>query len=98
MDRRIALRGEIDLASAPDALRRLDEAIDGHPGDTVVVDLTKVSFVDSSGLGVFVACDRRARVTGGRVVLDGCAPAVRRVLDVTGLARVLLPEPCGSAS
>lgn len=84
------MRGEIDIQTAPELLRRLDEAVEGHPGETVVVDLGRVTFVDSSGLGVLVVGDRRARATGGRVVVAEPAPSVRRVLDLTGLDKVLL--------
>ena len=90
MDHRIVVKGDIDIAAAPDLLRRLDEAIDADPGGLVVVDFDAVTFIDSTGLGVLVAAQRRARTAGGTLGVVGVPDRVRQVFEVTGLDRVLL--------
>jgi anti-anti-sigma factor len=59
----------------------------------VVVDLRALTFVDSSGLSVFVAAYKEGRKHGNTVVLDQIPPFLERVLKVTGLGPLLLaPE------
>jgi anti-sigma B factor antagonist len=84
----VAASGEIDLWSAP----RVGEVLDAHGGggDGVVLDLREVSFMDSSGLGLIVAQQRRARENGFRfavAVTEGSD--VRRILEISGIAKVL---------
>jgi anti-sigma B factor antagonist len=58
------------------------------PPAFIVLDLSQLTFIDSTGLGVLVGAQRRARETGGEVRLAGAAPGVQRVLEVTGLDTV----------
>ncbi|MDX6332892.1 MAG: hypothetical protein QOG05_232 [Streptosporangiaceae bacterium] len=82
------LTGELDLASAT-ALR---EELLGllRPGSSrLVLDLSRVSFADASGLAVLVGTGRRARLLGGFLRLAAVSPQVNRVLRLTGLHRHL---------
>ena len=90
MVERIAASGEIDIASAPGLRHRLELAIEANPGGPVEVDFGAVTFVDSSGLGVLVAAQRRARVTGGDVSVTSLPAHLRTVFELTGLDKVLL--------
>jgi anti-anti-sigma factor len=92
MEQRIVVKGELDLASAPDLLRRLDGAIDAAPGAVVDVDFHGVSFIDSTGLGVLVASRRRAAGHGGVVRVRNPRENVRTVFEVTGLDKVFFVE------
>jgi anti-anti-sigma factor len=85
---RITPRGEIDLANRDvlDAqLRELWEAGWRH----VVLDLSEVPFLDSSGLHVLATHHRRAVGAALRFSLADCSPEVRRVLSLTGMDHVL---------
>jgi anti-anti-sigma factor len=90
----VALEGEIDLSTAPDAERRIADAEENGEVD-IVVDLRAVTFMDSSGLRVLLTAHRRAEENGRRFALVRGSEAVDRLLDVTGLAdRIeLLDEP-----
>jgi anti-anti-sigma factor len=80
----VELKGELDLASAPkldDELQRLEE---GSPA-LLVVDLSRLSFMDSSGLRTLLAADSRAREAGRRFVLVRGDDRVQRVLAITRL-------------
>jgi anti-sigma B factor antagonist len=80
----VELAGEIDCVTAP----RIAEAIDDlvRVGwDAIVVDLRAVSFVDSTGLRLFLAQDARARREQWRFELRGPCPSLERLLSVTGL-------------
>jgi anti-sigma B factor antagonist len=84
----LEVEGELDMLTAPSLLK----AIDDLPEDTpwVVVDLTKVSFLDSSGLNVLVQGRRAldAREVAMRVVVPPDA-AIRRVFEITRLTETL---------
>ena len=90
----VALEGEIDLSSAPDAERRIAEAEAGEPA-RIVIDLREVTFMDSSGLRVLLTAHRRADERGGGFALVRGPGAIERLLEVTGLSGRLeiLDEP-----
>jgi anti-sigma B factor antagonist len=80
----IALGGEVDLYTAPQVRERLDAAIE--TGTTrLVVDLSKVTFIDSTTLGVLVGGTKRLRPSGGRIAVVCDEPAITRIFEITGL-------------
>jgi anti-sigma B factor antagonist len=89
----ISLAGEIDLATAPDAERRIAAAEKVEPSE-LVIDLREVTFMDSSGLRVLLAAHHRAGENSRDFALVS-GPAVARLLEMTGLTgRIrLLDEP-----
>jgi anti-sigma B factor antagonist len=94
----IRLGGELDILTAPAVERAMATAV-SMPVRTVVLDISGVLFIDSSGLGAVVAAHREAAAR--RVILRLSAPAtpgVARVLHSTGLDDVLLFEPRSEAS
>ena len=84
----VAVRGDVDLYSAPELRRSLDELI-GSGKTRVLVDLTETSFIDSTTLGVLVGAIKRLRVHDGRLALACDDPSILRVFGITGLALVL---------
>jgi len=84
----LTLRGEIDLASAPPLRQALVEAAD-RVGVVVVVDLDEVEFIDSTGLGVLIGGLKRARTSGGDLMLVCTQPRIIRLLEMTRLDRAL---------
>jgi len=80
------LTGELDIASASPLRERLLSLL--RPGSSrLVIDLSKVSFCDASGLAVLVNTGRRARLLGGFLHLAAVSPPVGQALNVTGLRR-----------
>ena len=80
--------GEVDVATCPQLRDVLAELVDQSIYH-LVVDLEKVSFLDSSGIGVLVGVYRRIREHGGSLRLTGPRPAVRRVLELTKVTTLL---------
>jgi anti-anti-sigma factor len=81
----IAPEGEIDISRIDDLRKALSDA-EGRGAATVVVDLTDVSFIDSSALHALVDVQNRLRRSGRRLAVvapGGSAPAV--LLDLAGL-------------
>ena len=84
----VIVSGELDLDTA-DSLRALLRAPEAQAG-TVVLDLREVTFIDSSGLSAVVGHHHRSKADGFRfAVAVGGAPAVERLLDLTGLRGTL---------
>ncbi|GAA2891177.1 anti-sigma factor antagonist [Streptomyces mexicanus] len=88
----LALRGEIDIAAAQEIIPYLDRATD-RPGARVVIDLSGVDFFDCSGLRLLYRARGRLLERGGELRLVCTHPLTLRVLKVTGLARLLPPQP-----
>jgi anti-sigma B factor antagonist len=83
----VAVSGEVDITTAPDLRAWLTRALDDGAAK-VVLDLSGVEFMDSSGLSVLVGAHRRLARLGGRLGIVGVSPIVARLLSVTGLHRI----------
>ena len=84
----LRLSGELDMDSAEvfaEAARRVHA--EGIP--CLVLDLSALDFVDSTGLSQFVLALKRQREIGGEVVLQAPTGPVKRVLDIVGLSDML---------
>jgi anti-sigma B factor antagonist len=83
----VALSGEVDISTAPrfkeDLLALMDEGV-----RRIVVDLSEVTFIDSTALGVLIGGVRRLHEREGRLVLVAATRPVLRALTLTGLDRV----------
>ncbi|MEV5737037.1 anti-sigma factor antagonist [Streptomyces sp. NPDC014684] len=84
--------GEIDIAAAAEIVPALDRAT-GRPGARIVIDLRGVDFFDCSGLRLLHRARGRVLERGGRLDLVCAHPLTLRVLRVTGLSRLLPPQP-----
>jgi len=89
----LALSGELDLRT----VSRLEDELshDDPPVSLVIVDLSQLEFIDSSGLHALLATHRRLQRSGGRLVIVRGSPQVQRVLEITGLDRLfeIVEEP-----
>ena len=84
----VRVAGEVDVASAPDLRKCLDDV--PLDGSKVIVDLSDVSFLDSTGLGVLVGGWKRLNDghRSSRMALVVTRPEIVRVLEITGLTEV----------
>ena len=84
----IAVSGEVDLASSPDLDTAIIAAIESGTS-SVAIDLTHVSFMDSSGLGVIVRGLKRCREADKDLDLVITNERVLKVFGITGLDQVI---------
>ena len=87
----LAVTGEIDLSSAARFAQELI-ALVGDESDSVRVDLSAVTFLDSSGIRELLAANRQAGTTGTRLVLTNPSSACRRVLEISGVLSEFVVE------
>lgn len=83
----MVLAGEIDVYTAPTLERKGTELI-GPDSGRIVMNLQKVDFMDSSGLGVLVGLLKRAQSYGGEIVLCELRKNIYKVFQITGLDHV----------
>ena len=83
----VDLTGEIDVHTTPtlkDALKRLTD--DGHY--ELVINLQKVDYIDSTGLGALVGVQKVAREHDGAVILVLTNPHIKKIFDIMGLIKI----------
>ena len=83
----LSVRGDVDLATAPELRARLAGAVDEF--GAVVVDLGEVGFMDSTGLGVLVASHHRAGALGHRLVVARPQRIVKNALRLVQVDSVI---------
>jgi anti-sigma B factor antagonist len=84
----IGAEGEVDLGTV-DSLRALTSEVVRRKPAAVIFDFRKVTFIDSSGLGILVATRKRLMSEPDSVTVVTAQPAVLQSLQLTGLDRVL---------
>lgn len=84
----VRLEGSCDLATAPN-LRQTLQPFAPPDVNEVVLDVTALDFIDSTGLGVVLGAMRRLREGGGTLRIAGATGIVKRVLEITDLDKVI---------
>ena len=84
----LVISGEIDLAVADELLETANAALAGSTCDELVLDLSEVSFIDSTGLGTLVAIRNATLDQAVTLRLRDATPPVRRLLKITNLDSV----------
>jgi anti-sigma B factor antagonist len=88
----LAVQGEIDTLTAPAFSVATTELVTG-PDETLVIDLTGVRFLASSGLAVLITAAHRAEERGARLRLVVSTRSVRRPLEITGTHQLFEVHP-----
>jgi anti-sigma B factor antagonist len=83
----VSLRGEIDVYTAPRLRQALIDLVEGGAKD-IVVDMDRVDFLDSTGLGVLVGGLKRVKSNEGEMKLVVTQDRIMKIFDITGLAKV----------
>ena len=81
-------KGDLDMGTADQMKRTLSDLIEKGQSK-LVMDLTGVAYVDSSGLGALVAAMKQARAVGGNLKLCGLQEDVRSIFEMTRLIKVM---------
>jgi anti-sigma B factor antagonist len=77
---------ELDASNAGEFKGNMGPLLEAH--DKLVLDLSRLRFVDSSGLGVFISCLRKLNAKGGDLKLFGMSRQVRAVFELVRMHRV----------
>lgn len=96
-DHVLPLEGEIDLHVSPRISTSLGAMINERPKQ-IVVDLTKVTYIDSSGLAVLIEGMQNVEAYGGRFALVGLQANVRPIFEIARLDQVFRIFPDAKAA
>lgn len=85
----LELRGELDHHGARDAMRSIDLAIDAALPRKLVLDLSGVTFMDSSGIALILRAQQRMQILEGSLLVCHVPQQAKRVLDAAGIGRLV---------
>lgn len=85
----VCLSGELDHHQARQAMNTVDELLDEHLPRDCVLDLSELSFMDSSGIALIIRLNRKMKDIGGRAWIENPAAQPRRVIDASGIDRLV---------
>ncbi|NLB53439.1 MAG: anti-sigma F factor antagonist [Syntrophomonadaceae bacterium] len=85
----IRLKGEFDMLKAEKIRRQIDERLQDDQVRNLVFNLEKVSFVDSSGLGVIIGRYKKVKEKDGNMYIVGAQPVVKKILVLSGINKLV---------
>lgn len=86
----VNIGGELDMETADEFRRIIEEALDSDRSIRhLILNLDKVEFIDSSGLGVILGRFKRLSQQGGRVSFINVSASVRRILELAGMLKIM---------
>lgn len=85
---KLKLAGEVDAYTAP-KLKEVMLPLTEKEGNIVVVDLSGVEYMDSTGLGIFVGALKSSKAYNSSLKLRGMTERVKRIFEITGLTEVM---------
>ena len=85
----LELSGEIDHPSARNAMREMELAVDAASPKKLVLDMTGVTFMDSSGIALILRAQQRMRLLDGSLLVCHVPEQAKRVLDAAGIGRLV---------
>lgn len=85
----VRAEGEFDVHAADDFKDAIDEAVETSGVRNLALSLKGVSFIDSSGVGAILSRYKKAQLAGGEVILVNLQPQVERILELSGLFRLM---------
>lgn len=83
----LSLAGEVDVSNVEQVREAAVKLLEGN-GKRLILDLSGVEYMDSSGLGMLVGLLKRQRESGGVLAIAGHQPRVQRLFEITGLKQV----------
>lgn len=83
------LSGEIDHHSAKELRAELDKFVITMQPETLAIDLSSITFMDSSGIGLIIGRYKLLKECGGKLEIRSPQPYIRRVLRLSGIERIV---------
>ena len=88
----IAPEGDIDHHSASRIRAEADRLLLCSGASSIAFDMSGVSFMDSSGIGMIIGRYRKIKILGGRIIIRNACPSVMRIIGLSGLGNIVTIE------
>lgn len=90
----IYLEGELDMRNAHELKNLIDLDIEKKGIRTIILDLENLDFIDSSGLGVILGRYKKLLPLGGKIKIANVPPHIYRIMELSGLPKIIefLPD------
>lgn len=85
----IRLSGELDHHTSENLREQINEVIENNDIVHIILNLEKLSFMDSSGLGVILGRYKQIKLKQGEMVVCSISPAVKRLFEMSGLFKIV---------
>lgn len=85
----IHLEGELDHYSIIGVKEKIDTAFEPTDCRWMIFDFSKVTFMDSSAIGMIIGRYKNAKERGGTIAIAGLNPSVARIFQISGLAKII---------
>lgn len=83
------LQGELDHHESTHVREAIDKELDSMPVPILLFDLDKLTFMDSSGLGVLLGRYKRVQAKRGQMAIANVPPSVSRLFEMSGLHKIM---------
>jgi anti-sigma B factor antagonist len=91
----LILNGEVDAYTAANLKKEILELTDSAKANPLVLEMSRVSYMDSTGIGVIIAGYKSAKKNGGTLIVQGLSSRVKRLFDITGLSEIVEVKKLG---
>ena len=81
--------GELDQHGAHDAMKTIDRLLDEYLPRDCALDMSGLTFMDSSGIALILKAYRRMQLTGGRAWVENAGGQALKVIDASGIERIM---------
>ena len=88
------LSGEIDHHSAASIRTEIDDAVELNMPSLLILDFTRVSFMDSSGIGLVMGRYRNLLRRGAKLHITGTSPQIYKVMRLSGIEKLATIDEC----
>lgn len=85
----VKLQGELDMLIAEKLRREIDNKLEDKHVNNLIINLEKVTFIDSSGLGVIIGRYKKIASRKGRMYIVGASPSVEKILVFSGINKLI---------
>jgi stage II sporulation protein AA (anti-sigma F factor antagonist) len=85
----VRVGGDFDLVSANEFREKIDKSLEETMCRNMLLDLSRATFIDSSGLGVILGRYRKVKANNGQMIIYGTKPAVNRVFEISGITSLV---------
>jgi len=85
----VRLQGEFDLLIADEFREAVDPYFESGRAANLLLDISRVSFMDSSGLGAILGRYKKIRQMGGNMIIVGARPQIKKILELSGIMKII---------